>query len=68
MQSVEARESLANARDHLTVDELLLPPRRLAQGCGGEPVDLAQRALRQLVEHGEGIAYPPGSASLSGST
>lgn len=53
--SVEARQGLGDADDGLPVDELLLAACCLAQGGGGEPVDLAQRSLGQLVEGGERV-------------
>ena len=64
-RSVEAGEGLADAEDEFAVDELLLPARSVAESGAGEAVDLAQGALRKLVESGEGIvgeevAFAPG--------
>lgn len=54
-RSVEAGEGVGDAGDHIAVDELLLSSSGVAESGGGEAVDLAQRALGQLVQDGESV-------------
>jgi hypothetical protein len=54
-RSVEASEGLADVKDKLAVDELLLAAGSVAEGGTGEAVNLAQGALGELVEGGEGV-------------
>ena len=63
--SLEASEGFGDAKDDLAVDELLLASSGLAQCGGGEPVDLAQSALRQLVKGAEGPGGNNGSRLMS---
>jgi hypothetical protein len=53
--SIEADEGLGDAGDEIAVDEFFLSPRGLAQCGSGEPVDLAQRSLREFVQGGERV-------------
>src|SRR6202021_2667991 len=53
--SVEAGEALANAEDDLAVDELFLAANSFTKSCTRQAVDLAQGALGELVEGGEGV-------------
>jgi hypothetical protein len=53
--SVEAGERLGHAVDELAVDELLLALGGVAEGGAGEPVDVAERALRDLVQGAERV-------------
>src|SRR6202789_2290639 len=54
-RSVEAGEGLADAEDELAVDELLLAAGCVAESGAGQAIDLAQGALGQLMERGEGV-------------
>ena len=60
--SVEADEGLAGTEDELAVNELLLSARGVAEGGVGQAVDLAQGALGELMQRGEGVV---GKRSLS---
>ncbi len=53
-QSKRAR-ALGDAEDDFAVDELLLAASRVAKSGGCQAVDLAQGALGELVEGGEGV-------------
>ncbi len=65
-RSVEASEGLGDAGDDLTLDELLLTTSGLAEGGGGEAVDLAQGALRLLVQSREGVIGEQGALAAGG--
>src|SRR4051794_33801669 len=54
-RSVEAGEGVADAEDEFAVDELLLASGGVAESGACQAVDLAQGALGQLVEGGEGV-------------
>src|SRR5580700_10351263 len=54
-RSVEAGECLADAEDELSVDELLLAAYCVTKRSARQAVDLAQGALGELVESGEGV-------------
>src|ERR1035438_7490394 len=63
VRSLEADERLGDAENGVSVDEVLLAPGGVAQGGGGNAIDLAQGPLRMLVERRERVIGEDGAVA-----